>query len=474
MPFQSTMTADEKAKVKSVLSANNKILMATVARIYYAHPDPNAWTFSGRQGGLAFVKDKSSGLYYFRLVDLQGTTGVLWEHELYEGFTLNEDRPFFHSFAGDDCMIGLVYSDESEANSFMKIVTKKRSVFGKAKAETSSKKKSKSSKSSKINKSMISGPQAGSFRHISHMGYDPEKGFTSDNVDPSWMAFLQQLEQHGVDRDLIAQNMDFIKDFVRDAQAPKQPKAISSASANGAAKKTSQKPPLPPGPAPAVRRKSQKTQKPPAPPVPRRGAHGHQDSVASVQTPVESTMKPTATPPAAPPPPPPPAPPSVFSASAPPAPPPAPPTRPIPSAVAPPPPPPPAPPSRPPVSPPVPNGLAAPPPPPPPPPAPSAAVAPPPPGGAPPVTASLPPAQDGRSALLQSIQGKGIHSLRKTEGPKESQPVAVGRVASPGSPGGTGGEGGGGDLAAALAAALTQRNKKLGESDDEDDEEEWD
>ena len=29
-----------------------------------------------------------------------------------------------------DCMIGLVYSDESEANSFMKIVTKKKGVFG--------------------------------------------------------------------------------------------------------------------------------------------------------------------------------------------------------------------------------------------------------------------------------------------------------------------------------------------------------
>lgn len=27
-------------------------------------------------------------------------------------------------------MIGLVYSDESEANSFMKIVTKKKGVFG--------------------------------------------------------------------------------------------------------------------------------------------------------------------------------------------------------------------------------------------------------------------------------------------------------------------------------------------------------
>lgn len=32
---------------------------------------------------------------------LQGTRGVLWEHELYEGFTYNQDRTFFHSFQGD-------------------------------------------------------------------------------------------------------------------------------------------------------------------------------------------------------------------------------------------------------------------------------------------------------------------------------------------------------------------------------------
>lgn len=75
--------------------------MATVARIYYAHPDPNKWSYSGEQGGLAFVKDKQTNSLYFRLVDLQGTRGVVWEHELYEGFSLNDDRPFFHSFAGD-------------------------------------------------------------------------------------------------------------------------------------------------------------------------------------------------------------------------------------------------------------------------------------------------------------------------------------------------------------------------------------
>lgn len=101
MPIQTTMNSDEKAKVKNTLSGTSRIWSATIARIYYAHPDPQQWSYAGLQGGLAFVKDKGSGLFYFRLVDLQGTRGVIWEHELYDGFTLNEDRPFFHSFAGD-------------------------------------------------------------------------------------------------------------------------------------------------------------------------------------------------------------------------------------------------------------------------------------------------------------------------------------------------------------------------------------
>ncbi|KAH8109427.1 hypothetical protein DFH11DRAFT_1627265 [Phellopilus nigrolimitatus] len=487
MPFQSTMSTDEKNRVKSVLSSNNKILMATVARIYYAHPDPSSWTFSGEQGGLAFVKDKNNGLYYFRLVDLQGTRGVLWEHELYEGFTLNEDRPFFHSFAGDDCMIGLVYTDESEATSFLKVVSKKRSAVGKAKANAA-KKKAKGSKGSKILKSLISGPQAGSFKHVSHMGYDPEKGFTSDNVDPSWMAFLNQLEQHGVDAALIAENMDFIKDFVRDAQAPKPVKSTSTSAKKPPAQKSpAQKPPVPP--TPATRKKSQKGQKPPPPP--RRGAHGHSDSASSVQTPVELPAQPSATPPPPPAPPAPaspaPAPPSRSTgASAPPPPapprpsgappaPPLPPGRPSANGGAPPPPPPPPPPGL--------SAGGAPPPPPPPPPPPAANAPPPPPPppppGAPPPPppTSLPAAPPARNALLESIQGKGVHTLRKTAGPNE--PASPGRVASPppqsaNTSATEEAAAGGGDLAAALAAALNQRNKKLGDSDDEDDEEEWD
>ena len=95
------MDRDEIDKIKRTILPSTKIFYAAVVRIYYAHPDPSAWSYSGREGGLAFVKDKTTGLYYFRLVELRGAGAVVWEHELYEGFMLNEDRPFFHSFAGD-------------------------------------------------------------------------------------------------------------------------------------------------------------------------------------------------------------------------------------------------------------------------------------------------------------------------------------------------------------------------------------
>ncbi|KAI0717345.1 hypothetical protein C8T65DRAFT_528570, partial [Cerioporus squamosus] len=241
MPATSTLSSDEKTKVKAAVNAPaNKIFTAALARIYYAYPKPDEWSYTGLQGALAFVKD-TQGVLYLKLVDLTGTRGIIWEHELYEGFEYYQDRPFFHSFPGDECMIGVVFSDESEAKTFYKKVTSKKTDSGKSKSDGAKKKKaSKSAKGGKIDKSMISGPTVGSFKHVAHMGYDAEKGFTSTNVDPSWEAFLTNLEGQGVSRDVLMQNMDFIKDFVRDAQ-----KADAKPAAPGSAKK---KPPPPPAP----------------------------------------------------------------------------------------------------------------------------------------------------------------------------------------------------------------------------------
>ncbi|KAH8823217.1 hypothetical protein DL96DRAFT_1420939, partial [Flagelloscypha sp. PMI_526] len=231
MPAQSTLSPDEKAKVKSVIPASsNKIFYAALARVYYAYPSPEKWSYAGLQGAMTFLHDKSKGCMCFKLVDVYGTRGVIWEHEFYQGMEYNPDRAFFHSFAGDSCMIGLVFADEFEAKTFWKkVMAKKDSKAGKAskKKNSSSAPKSptkSSSKGGKIDKSLISGPTSGSFVHVAHMGYDENSGFVSKGVDPSWTAFLSNLESQGISKETIAENMDFIKDFTRQHQAQAQAK----------------------------------------------------------------------------------------------------------------------------------------------------------------------------------------------------------------------------------------------------------
>lgn len=102
MPSTSALSAEEKAKVKNAIrSSTSKIIFATIARIYYAYPQPHQWSYAGLQGALALVLDLKTNATYFKLVDLEGTRGVIWEHELYHNLEFHQDRPFFHSFAGD-------------------------------------------------------------------------------------------------------------------------------------------------------------------------------------------------------------------------------------------------------------------------------------------------------------------------------------------------------------------------------------
>ncbi|KAK0495670.1 hypothetical protein EDD18DRAFT_1463495 [Armillaria luteobubalina] len=277
MPSQSTLSKEEKDKIRAAIPApSNKILYATLARVYYAYPQPNEWSYSGLQGALALTKSNSTGALAFRLVDMIGTTGVIWEHDFYDGLDYFADRAFFHSFPGDDSMIGFVFSNESEAKDFWKKVLKKKDEKRTPKPETE--KKKKASKGGKIDKSMTSGPTSGSFVHVADMGYDSGPGFTSKGVDPSWTAFLGQLENVGIDKEMIAKEMDFMKDFVR-SHPQQQPAA------------------------------AKEPKKPKPPPPPSRKAHGQNDSIGAPpplrrpQPPPAAAPSHTPQPPARPPPP---------------------------------------------------------------------------------------------------------------------------------------------------------------------------
>ena len=230
------------------------------------------------------------------------------------------------------------------------------------------------------------------FQHISHVGWDPNRGFDLENVDPNLKKFFQKA---GVD-ERILQNKDtreFIYDFIdkhggveaalrevnnlNEGIAPPPPPRILTAPPSVSASPRSGVP----------------SSQPPPPPPPLQ----HQQSYPPpVQHPVSRTSSMRAAPPA---------PPSVKIASNPPPPPP----PPMPSSNAPAPPPPPPVSSAPPPPPPIPSGgiaggnggatTAAPPPPPP----------------------ALPPVQNVRSNLMEEIR-KGGGTLRHVSPEKTARP----------------------------------------------------
>ncbi|KAF9087479.1 hypothetical protein BGX27_002917, partial [Mortierella sp. AM989] len=289
MPSVTLHNPEDKASVKRALpSTTQKIITATVARLYVAYPDPNSWTYSGIMGGLAFVQTKDT--FMFRIVDLMGSRGVIWEQELYDNFEYTQERSFFHTFSLDSCLAAFSFADDQEASVFYKKVSNRDSVKkvkspegspgGTPKSRKSgffgSKKEKKGSKG-KLDKTQIGLPS--NFRHLGHIGWDPNKGFNVQNIDPEWKNLFEQLDKMGVSHEDIQDNAEFVEKFVQSRggpgavkKAPAAPAAPASrtrptpssgaaTSASGSVPKpaTSKAPPPPP---PASRR----TAPPPPPP----------------------------------------------------------------------------------------------------------------------------------------------------------------------------------------------------------------
>ncbi|RUS15147.1 hypothetical protein BC938DRAFT_477071, partial [Jimgerdemannia flammicorona] len=208
-----TLTADNKVTVRRGLAGNVKIYTATVARLYVAYPNPNQWTYTNIWGAVVFLKDKEKNdTFFFRIVDLTSGKGVLWEQEFYQGFEYTLDRPFFHTFVTDEYLAAFSFADEGEASILYKKVTNRENLDGsggkskKKKAEKEKKsrfggsKKSKKGDHPKVDKSQIGLPS--DFRcvnlHLGHIGWDPNKGFSVQNIDPEWRTLFDQLAQLGV------------------------------------------------------------------------------------------------------------------------------------------------------------------------------------------------------------------------------------------------------------------------------------
>ncbi|KAG0174170.1 hypothetical protein DFQ28_004663 [Apophysomyces sp. BC1034] len=321
MPSVTLPKAEDKNIVRKAVPTS-KIVTAAVARLFVAHPDPNKWSYTRIWGATAFCKDKKNNSYYIRIIDLENNGGVLWEQELYEDFDYVKDRPFFHSFGTDDCLVGLEFVDVSEADVFYKEISNREAI--KFKEDDTTDRgglfagKKVQPRGGKIDKNLIGMPA--DFRHVGHIGYTQGKGFSVQNNDPGQDSIFEQLKalgisaeelkSLGISAEEIEQNQDFIQGFLQQhgstgatkpgSRPPPPPvhQQQQQQQRNAVPKPPSSPPNMrktapPPPPPPSGRRQ------PPPPPPPRR---------------TNGTTPPPVTRKTAPPPPPPPsAPPSLPS-----------------------------------------------------------------------------------------------------------------------------------------------------------------
>ncbi|XP_063442766.1 actin nucleation-promoting factor WASL-like isoform X6 [Mytilus trossulus] len=510
---------NENEALFNILGRGCVTLASGVCQLYTADP-PSRQRWSKRFCGVVcFVKDNPKRSYYIRLYDIKlggsydRKDAVIWEQEIYNQFKYKAPREYFHTFEADEVQAGLNFASEDEAIKFKnaveqkllerhqkKIERKKQTtvvshghqasspvmnnvpaqapvvnVDIKSGSNTIGKSKgNKKDKKKKLTKEDISTPTA--FRHVSHVGWDPTKGFDRsavqsfmNNLDNDMKSLFQQVGISDT-TDMDKETVDFIYDFVeqhggiekiREEIKKKPPPPPSSHSpspreekSSGGQIRSSNSPAHPPPP-----RSSGLPPPPPArtgPPPPQRGG-------PPPPPPNRTNLPPPPTPArqiGQPPPPPsfhaPPQPPPQSSKGAP------------PPAPAP--------------------GI----PPPPPPPAPPAA---PPPPAAPAAPAGAPPIGVGRGALLESIRG-GANLKHAADGPSRgggggsSDPrsnlldaIRSGKtlkaVEKEDKPEADPGQGGG--IVGALAMALANRQKVLQMSEDEDededdmdDDDEWD
>uniref|UniRef100_A0A672JMG5 WASP like actin nucleation promoting factor b n=1 Tax=Salarias fasciatus TaxID=181472 RepID=A0A672JMG5_SALFA len=397
-------------------------LSSAVVQVFTA--DRNS-SWNKRCCGVAcLVKDNPQRSYFIRVLDIKDGR-MMFEQELYNNFSTSTPRPYFITFAGDTCQVGLNFAHEEESKRFQGQLSE---LLGRRQRKTGTgpalpmatvdirnpeinsihrfhnsqvnnivhspfpkREKKNKGKKKRLTKADIGTPS--NFQHIGHVGWDPNTGFDLNNLDPELKnlfdmcgiseAQLKDKETSKVIYDFIEKKggVEAVKNELR-RQAPPPPPSRSG----------------PPPPPPPPHHGSA-----PPPPPPARG-RGMPPPPPPSRAPVSAPPPPPPSRPgmSAPPPPPPsrgslPLPPPPAHAS-------------FPVAAAPPPPPPP---------PAVPSGFGVPAPPPPPPPPPG-----PPPPAPPPLEANGGdggPPSSGKSALLSQIrEGTQLKKVEQKDRPVSS------------------------------------------------------
>ncbi|KAG8548964.1 hypothetical protein GDO81_023386 [Engystomops pustulosus] len=225
------LQAQENQKVFQMLGRKCMTLATTVAQLLLS-PNNDHWIKQGC-GVVCIVKDNPKRSYFIRFYDITEEK-LVWEQEIYQQFAYSSPRPYFHTFPSDEYQAGLNFASEEEAENFRAVVEEKmqkrqhrqerRSTLplppppgqftnGPPSPQThlpiphsglnmpavsiqnpditseryralpipNDRSKSKKGKK-KFSKADIGAPSG--FKHVSHVGWDPNNGFDVNALDP--------------------------------------------------------------------------------------------------------------------------------------------------------------------------------------------------------------------------------------------------------------------------------------------------
>jgi len=181
---------------------------------------------------------------------------VVWDQEIYEPFFYNQDRTFFHSFELENCLAGLSFVDEKEAKQFKKKIDEREKNASKATRATPFQglglQPSRGNLTNGKSHSRFGGfgsllhaqrsssapnvapPQPPSLPQpnpalprepssLSRTSLNRDRRASLDGIDPSFKSILGELLEMGITEDQIADNSDFIRDYIEQKKASGDP-----------------------------------------------------------------------------------------------------------------------------------------------------------------------------------------------------------------------------------------------------------
>ncbi|XP_071452160.1 actin nucleation-promoting factor WASL-like [Hetaerina americana] len=247
------ISKEENDLVFRLLGPRCQTLATAVVQLFLSEsPDHRSWR-KRECGVLCLVRDSQRRSYFFRLYCPLRRT-MIWEHEVYNNMEYKAPLSFLHTFEAEECMAAFNFANENEAiflrNALMeKLENMKKKRMGDRRSrppsqppaqlqrrdtgmipvpgpplpnglpESPSLSRGKKSKNrrEKDNRKKITKADIGlplDFRHVSHVGWDPNRGFDVDNVeDPQLKQFFVMA---GVSESQLQdrETREFIYDFI--------------------------------------------------------------------------------------------------------------------------------------------------------------------------------------------------------------------------------------------------------------------